>query len=529
MPKAGKLPKVQPIRMYLIKTAIKTYRDALRDHMEFTEYDFAPNLKQEGAIFLRKPIERPITWIRFLQEGVQESLPTITSMAHAAVLFLEVDKRTLAVVFGMGRYMLKDTSYEADFGIIAALNSIAPDGIRSADTFLFEALAVHKRTQTSKTSSIADFEIDTTREHVRSITGKAKGKTLVERVTGTEGGFGANARISFPDLVDLCSNAIKAYRSKDYQTTFPRFDNLQRVSDSQKLKDLDALLLSLLGKRNTAGICLSPPEPLEYDDFSGFSMTPKGEIFDELSIDVYLDSRVSSPLSIDLLKNHRVFLRKETADEPLGRWSIYKSLICEFPDSSTISILMNGEWYRVSSIFAQQVRDAIAKIPEVSLGLPALGTFKTEPEYLEAVTKHGKGLIVLDRKLAQCEDAGRPIEVCDILTGDRDFVHVKRRDGGSATLSHLFMQGRNSALALLRDSVFREETRKHLAKHGTKAVARVPKDKPATGSFRVVYGIMGTKPGTVASSLPFFSQLTLMDTAQKLAERGVDVALCPIS
>ncbi len=149
-------------------------------------------------------------------------------------------------------------------------------------------------------------------------------------------------------------------------------------------------------------------------------------------------------------------------------------------------------------------------------------------KYSDFRSKKGKNH-PLKKAKSHCEDAGNYIEVCDVLTTERDFVHIKRKDGGSSDLSHLFNQGRNSALALIRDAQYRERARGHLKDFGPNAIKRIPKDKPRPGSFRVVYGIIGDFPGKIVDSLPFFSQISLMDAAQKLAERGIEVCLCPIS
>jgi uncharacterized protein (TIGR04141 family) len=530
MAKAAKPTRVQSVRLYLLKKTVKKYEEALRDDVPVTAHALSPILGITGKAYIRKVINKELRWMKFLQEGLAKKLPPMESTAHAAVVFLEVDTRFIALVFGMGRYLLKDTSYEADFGIIAALNSVDPKGLRSTDTFQFEAVAVHKRTQTSRTTSLTDFEIDTTREQVRSVTGKAKSTLLAERVTGTEGAFGANVRVTFKDLVEMCRKVVTAFQAKDYKKAFPRFDNLRRVSDKQKLLDLEAKLIQKLTTGKTDGVYLSAPEPIEYDDFTGFSYTEKGDIYDELTLSDYLGSRKDlSTLDLDAIKRHRVFLRKETAEEPLARWSVFKCLICEFPDGKDIFVLMNGEWYQIAKTFAQQVRDSVATIKEVDVGLPSLGTCKTETEYLASIGSTSGGLIVLDQKRAYCEDAGTYIEICDVITKDRDLIHIKRKDGGSSDLSHLFNQGRNSALALLRDAQYRVDARKHLSAFGKGAVRRIPKEKPAAGAFRVIYGIMGHSKLRVAESLPFFSQISLMYAAQDLAERGIEVRLCRIA
>lgn len=230
MAKKAKKTPVQAIRMYLLKKSVQKYADALREKTEFDAFDLKPKLGLTGKLFLRKPLKRAATWAKFLQQGVTSKLPSLSSTPHAAVLFLKVDSRSFALVFGMGRYMLKDTVHEADFGIMSALNAVDPEGLRSADTFQFEAIGVHKRTQTSRTTSLADFEIDPTREHFRSLTGKARTREFAERVTGTEGGLGTNVRVTFAGLENHCREVLKTYRSKTYQNAFPRFDDLNTTA-----------------------------------------------------------------------------------------------------------------------------------------------------------------------------------------------------------------------------------------------------------------------------------------------------------
>jgi uncharacterized protein (TIGR04141 family) len=57
------------------------------------------------------------------------------------------------------------------------------------------------------------------------------------------------------------------------------------------------------------------------------------------------------------------------------------------------------------------------------------------------------------------------VEVCDVLTANRQLIHVKLKFG-SRDLSHLFSQGFVSATLLQSDSVFREATHKKIKELG---------------------------------------------------------------
>lgn len=54
------------------------------------------------------------------------------------------------------------------------------------------------------------------------------------------------------------------------------------------------------------------------------------------------------------------------------------------------------------------------------------------------------------------------IEVCDILTKDKELIHVKK-NGSSSNLSHLFNQAAVSGETLL-DSKFRKEANNKISK-----------------------------------------------------------------
>ncbi len=58
MAKKSKKPRVQSIKMYLLKQTVTQYKDALRDKQDFQEFDLRPGLGFTGKLFLRKPEHR---------------------------------------------------------------------------------------------------------------------------------------------------------------------------------------------------------------------------------------------------------------------------------------------------------------------------------------------------------------------------------------------------------------------------------------------------------------------------------------
>src|SRR5262249_29442702 len=132
-------------------------------------------------------------------------------------------------------------------------------------------------------------------------------------------------------------------------------------------------------------------------------------------------------------------------------WSIYRCLVFETELDGRLYLLSEGEWFEVEPDFATQVTTDVMQIPRVDLGLPAARKGEQEGAYNQRAAEQCN-LALLDRRTFRF--GGSPFEVADLLTADRHLIHVKRKTQ-SATLSHLFMQGRVSAEALKVDFAIR--------------------------------------------------------------------------
>lgn len=465
-------------------------------------------------------------WFDFLQSGVKGVLPPISRTPNAAVLFLEVSGRIFAFVFGTGRSLLKEDAYEVDFGLRSTLNAVNPRTLRSIDVHSHESVTLHKRVQASLASSISAFSLDMYRERVRSLTGVAKNAKVGSRVTGTEGGLGVSIEVEFAGLAEKCKAYLSVYRSTEYKKAFPAFDLLRTVKDPVRVSKLNDRLVELLRKKKTDKVHLSAPEPIDYSDFFGYSLTEKGNILHELPIQGYLGKQTNlAGLDLDELKRHCVYLRSEDAGaEILDSWSVYRCLVCELTEGKNLFVLSNGEWSQVSFTFANQVHEYLKTIPESALNLPNSTTHRLEADYLEHVANTMADIALMDQKLVWCDSAGTSMEVCDLLSKAGHFVHAKRKCTGAGGYSHLFMQGRNSAIAFVRDASFRTGAKTHLAPAGAAFTALIPNDRPDPGKYEVVFAPMGEKDADFLEALPFFSKLTFMRVAEDLRAMGFKVS-----
>ncbi len=120
------------------------------------------------------------------------------------------------------------------------------------------------------------------------------------------------------------------------------------------------------------------------------------------------------------------------------------------------------------------------------------------------------------------------IEFCDLLSDQNELVYVKRKTR-SATLSHLFAQGTVAARLFLQDANVREQLHTKLAGMRVNKKFRdlIPdrSTRPNPSDFKIVYAIIAKLTRNWPLSLPFFSQLNLMQNAKLLQGLGYDVRL----
>ncbi len=132
---------------------------------------------------------------------------------------------------------------------------------------------------------------------------------------------------------------------------------------------------------------------------------------------------------------------------------------------------------------------------------------------------------LLDKKLVKSNRTTTSIELCDLMTANKQFIHVKHRKGGSAGLSHLFAQGNVSAEILLGDKEFRKSARVVLKRVEDGLQHSVSLDDFKSDGVEIVFLILGEDSSTLKANLPFFSKVNLSKAFENLSQRGFDVSI----
>lgn len=488
-----------------------------------------------GTLYhLSRPPRRP-DWVPYVKE-IAPSLPDLTSSSASAVLIVEAHDRHFALTFGYGRSLLDMSRVERQFGLRVALNRIDPQQLRSMDTKTFEDLVVTRTLQASKSTDLPTFGIDVSRDILRAVTGEPRDTSLSKRLSGSDAlVLGTTKKAS--ELSKVLGEVLEAFDEDAYRENFGWIDHLALIADASLIADLDRLMASQLAASDTSATHMAMPEPIGWEDIGSFKITSSRTIFQELDLDEYLQSLPDggSSITVSVLKGRRVAVKFLRSGEYDGRWALYNCLISEQRVNGQLYVLIEGRWLAVSETLAEQVDAYATSLPSSTVRLVESTVGETEPAYNKRMENVGAGeILCLDAKIQTPGGATSGIELCDVLSREGEFVHIKRKSR-SSTLSHLFAQGLVSATTFVSDGVYRDAVRAKIES----SVDPAEKDKwlslvPPGGEsversrYTVSFGVIAnsTKPG--ADWLPFFSKLNLMQQGKQIQSLGFGLSISRI-
>jgi uncharacterized protein (TIGR04141 family) len=297
------------------------------------------------------------------------------------------------------------------------------------------------------------------------------------------------------------------------------------VRDRLQIGSLELQLQESLRAGTAENVFLSPSIIIESQEHHGFRYPGERHptnLHPDLRLEQFFNTIDRNELTVDWLKKHKIREYSNDADSPSRAFSIFDAIVYEVSIGTKLYVLSQGEWFEIDQDHVNEVNAEVGLIPENDLlPLPNALVGEIEPDYnRRAATTSGGQLALLDVPEARIPYGGGRsiIEVCDLLSLGRDFIHVKAKTK-SATLSHLFAQGTNSAQAF-RDVRFRQlaaaacpMTHRHL--FGTDSV------RPA--DYSVTFAIITRAAGAITGALPFFSRQSLVNAARTLRDMGYRV------
>lgn len=508
--------------------------DFLKGSSQVNAYNLDNKYDLEGKLFVKVPREKKPKWSSFAESITGVSLDELANRSSAAVLIIKAEASTMAFTFGYGRFLVDAKYFVHDFGIKTALNTLNHDSLRSVDLLTLEDQAVQKKSQASRESAVEVFGIDISRDVLRAVTGSPKTGVDLKNISGGDSVYSFGAEINVGEISGLVDLLYSYYNNESYKSGFSWVDNIRKVKERSEIDGLDKKVLERI-KLKASDIIITVPEIVQWDEIYGFSFTrSKRSIKPTVEAEDYLDNLDSESVSIESIKRDKLFVYD--VHENVFEHQVYKCLYFEYKKSNKTYILFAGVWYEIDNDFISRIDAVLAQIDISNLTFPKVyvweenkdGKLKSkieaEGDYnARAASEYSYHL--LDKKLIKSNRTTSPIELCDLMTNEKQFIHVKHRKGGSAGLSHLFAQGSVSAEVLLGDKEFRKKVRKVLKQVSGGLQGSVPLENFKSDGVEVVFLILGEDSKSLKDNLPFFSKVNLSKAFENLSQRGFKVTI----
>ena len=438
-------PKTQKLTILLIKQGITTPEQAVRDDKDVQWIEFQDGVDLNGRFAYTASHARPPRWAEYVMPILDGDLDQAFNSSSYGILFVHAAGRLFALTFGYGWSLLKADSYELGFGLGATLNRVDPARLRSLDLLAYEDLVITTRRQTSRGSEIGSFSPDVATDVLRAVVGKP-GEDL-DWVSSIGGRDALTLRTPIPveDLSEALAIMLEAYQDESYRENFGWIDHLKRVDDKGLRAQLDEVLVEYLRSDDWQQAYLAPPEPLDWERVEGFgfSGTRDRAMYDDLVLDDYLRSvgeDARREITLEKLRRDKAGIYWTGAATLDKRWNIYSCLVWETQREGRLHALLAGTWFQVEIGFAEQVSEYIATIDTEALALPSARSGEWEQPYNERAAASSDALCLMDCELFTLPGAGSAIEFCDLMSTERQLIHVKRRTHSATPVSYTHLR-----------------------------------------------------------------------------------------
>lgn len=397
-----------------------------------------------------------------------------------------------AAVFGQGGSSFLDKDFIIyDFGIKVGMNMCDMAKLRRTQTSTPGLKSLHTERQAGAGLDLYSFDINFEKEIIKDIAGyidkkylryakSFKGKDAITLESANDGEF------SLAFLLKICPLLEERYQSKDYQNTaFKVFDWFRPIQEKELIRQLEDSLCQRLMGDDLSKLFLAPPEFQRQDNLEYcYSEKPKQQdVYEDLDLRDFLKhhSRIKNRLTKENLILCSIFSYDSTESRIVDKWNAYKCLVAEEKIESKIYVLQNGLWYLISQELVDEIHSYLRKhkIGDIS-SLPTIeapsGSKYTENVYNQEMAQQQDNLYLFDKAKLPVSGIKR-FEMCDLLSANKELIHVKRYIKGGADLGHLFTQAKFYGKAFHNDEVTRQAMRAYIEKDASSANHGKNKDR----------------------------------------------------
>lgn len=479
----------------------------------------------DGRIYIAPTEENEVEWLNTLNLYTDESIKSDSykNKSNKAVMMLKYEKDeevyVLSLVFGYGRTMLNEQYIVRNFGLRTAVNLIEESNIKSLNSLNISTDYLDIQRQAFSYGSYSDLHVDTNSDILKSISGRAPSNSNYSTLNGADNlRFSAKSEVTLSDLID---GILEAYSSEDYKEKgLEWIDHVQYVKDKEIISELDKVLLSYIRDKSLENPIIAPNKIISYLDIEGYFISGmnsshkiKGNFYDDIPAEQFWKFISDKSKDVlDKLKSSSLYCWLN--DSPHKISSIYNCLFLEIEHNDEKFFINNGDWFKIESSYYEHIINKIDRIeifkdPAIPCCEKDWNEGKFNEKFAESAPERFK---LFDKQNFHKQEYGySKIEPADIITKDKQFIHVKK-GGTSATLSHLFAQGVVSAQLYKNEMLFIDEINEIFKKGYFKS----------DDEIEVIYGVIDKRFTKKASEiLPFFSMVNLSQHYDNLSNMGV--------
>ena len=510
--------KKNKLSIYLIKEEYSSAKHILKSFASLKD----KKIGNVGTLYYGESYTDPPTWSKkFFGDLLNEV--NIYNASSKAVLLVPLKGRVFALTFGYGHTLLDPGVFEERFGLMTVVNIVDPDGIRKINKKNMSVAPKLSDEQVVKGSAIADFGFDIEQDLMQGIAGAPKKGMGIfgESVTG-KNALSVSVAFNHSNVKDFLERCYERYNSKDYKENFEWIDHVCGIKDPHRIDELNGLLIEEIKNENFEKVWSAVPEIIEWQNVSNFEFK-KNNIGDDIDLPSCLDCLTDierENISVETLKKYTI----DCIDASLGKerytWKVYDCLYCELQHDDRVYILSAGKWYDIEPDFVRKISTSFDSLRKSTPGiiLPECRSDEHEDKYNERAASESTDICLMDKKLIYYGGAKQKIEFCDLLTKEKQLIHVKKY-GSSSVLSHLFAQGLVSGELFLSDPEFRKKVNDKLPD--------VYRDNnPNPPDYEIIFAVISDSAGDL--EIPFFSKINLMRAKRMLTTFRYRVSLLKI-
>lgn len=509
------MPKMNKLSIYLIKDEYaKDDKKILKD----SKFKLG-EIENVGTVYYAPSSKSVPKWLDTFYCGEISTEKIFTSNVRVVfVVRVDVGKgnvKAFAITMGYGKFLLENDVVENDFGIKVVLNTITSDSLRRINKINIGGNQKSSNEQLPLSSEIEDFGFDIDRDMISAITGYSADEEFSKGMISGGDLLSLSAAVDITNLKDFLKKVYEKYCSSNYRTNFSWIDHIKKVKDSKLITKLEQKTIELINDESP-NIWMAVPDVIDWERIKGFKYT-KEEIQDDIEILEVVKTLKKGLVSYEQLRSKTISAISTDDDHSIYMsWKAHRCLVGEVEVDNKAYCINNGQWYCIDKDFVEIVNKDYENISVSDMEfMNCTKIHSTENKYTTAfVETMPDYLLCMDREIIQYGGGRSKIELCDILTVDKKYIHIKPYSG-SGTLSHLFNQAVVSAELVLSDRVFLEKANEKIAEQTENEKFLIDeKNRP-----HIILAII-SKSEKERPEIPFFSKVALRYTKRRLETFG---------